>query len=136
MCGGHSLHKKDWLALGALASLPVAGAFGAGPMAGLLGGSAQATALDALGMGLGAAPGESAAGMAMLGTTAGGAGSTGGVLAGLQAYQKANALAQLAQGGDHAPQSAPMQRPQAATTDPGLADLYSLIYPIKKRKDY
>lgn len=134
MCGGHSLHKKDWLTLGALASVPVAGAFGVGPMSGLLGGSAQATALDAMGLGLGAAPGESAAGMAMLGTTAGGAGA--GAMSGLQALQKANLLMQLAQGGNQSQQPMPMQRPQAATTDPGLADLYSLIYPIKKRKDY
>lgn len=126
MCGGRSLHKKDWLQLGlGLGAAGVGlGAAGVGPLSGLLSGAAGA-----------AAPGEAAG--AFVGTAAELPGLGTGALKGLEAYQKANALMQLAQGpGQQTQQVGVAPRPQAATNDPALADLYSLIYPQRKRKDY
>lgn len=130
-----SWNRKDWLGFGAVAALPVAGLFGVGPLAGLLGGSAGATVADALGVGLGAAPGESAAGLGLLGTTAGGA-APAGLLNSLTALQKAHSLMALAGGGPNGETRMPMpQRPQAATNDANLAELFAGIYPQRKRRE-
>jgi len=110
--GGRSLHKKDWLTLGAVASLPVAGAFGVGPLSGLLGSSA-ALGAGQVGAGVGASglaemAGVGAATPGISGLISGS--SAPGVLKALEAYQKGQALIQLAQG-QQAP-VAPGQRPQ------------------------
>lgn len=133
MCGGHSLHKKDWLNLGlAVGSVATgAGAMGMGPLAGLLGGAEGAAGLGAAG--LGAAPGEAAG--AFVGTASQLPGMGTGVLKGLEAFQKANALMKLAGGGEQQQAQVTAQQPQSPAMSPDLDALYALIYPQRKRKD-
>lgn len=97
MCGGRSLHKKDWLTLGAIAGTAGVGlgAAGIGPLAGLLGG-AEAAGASALG--------GPQVGGGIEGLLAGGTGKT------LSALEKANMLMKLAAG----PGQQPMQMPAAA----------------------
>ena len=120
MCGGRSLHKKDWLNIGLGLGAAGIGAGMAGGVGGLLGG--------------GAAPGEAAG--AFVGTAADLPTVAGGALKGLQTLQKADALMKLTGGGgDQAQQYTPMQRPQAASPFPDIAELFAGIYPQRKRKE-
>lgn len=66
MCGGHSLHGKDWLKLAGGAALAATGlgAFGVGPLAGLLGGATTAGGA-ATTAGMGAAEAATTAGAAV-----------------------------------------------------------------------
>lgn len=126
--GGRSLHKKDWLTLAGLAAVPVgAGALGMGPLAGLLGSSAGAEAATALGIGLGAAPGEAAGAFTGLASAAP-TGLLGGAGKGLDALLKAQQLMQLAAGSGQpvmAGGGSPKRRKQ---TGSGL-DYFEQIYP-------
>lgn len=125
--GGHSLHRDDYLKLGALAAATATGfgAAGMGPLAGLLG---PAGAAEGLAMGMGAAPGEAmgaftGAASAMPGT---------GLLAGggktLDALLKARQLMMLASGGTQpmGMPDIPKRRKQPSGT--GL-DYLQQIYP-------
>lgn len=129
--GGRSLHKEDWLKLGALAAVPIgAGAMGMGPLAGLLGSSAGAETATALGLGLGAAPGEAAGAFTGLASAAPGAGLLGGAGKGLDALMRAQQLIALAQGGG-AP-AGMSQSPRRRKENPlagGMGSINS-IYPV------
>lgn len=125
--GGHSLHKKDYLQLAALAGsvtapmwLPaVGGMLGAG-------GSAAATAADAMGVGLGAAPGESAVPiLSALQTTAGGAAPA------VNTMQKIGLLQQLATMNQQPQQQAVAQPVHAAPTTGDGMDILKRIYALQ-----
>ena len=108
--GGRSLHKKDWLKLGGAVGAAVAAPY----LPGLLGlGGTAALGAGEVGAGVGASglaemAGVGAATPGISGLISGS--SAPGVLKALEAYQKGQALIQLAQG-QQAP-VAPGQRPQ------------------------
>ena len=113
MCGGNSLHKKDWLNIGlGLGAVGLgAGAAGVGPLSGLLGTAAGA-----------AAPGEAAGAFTGTISQLPGMGTT--ALKGLDTLQKAQALMKLA---DPSQQPiAPMSHPQQSMPDP-KEDLNALL---------
>ena len=162
MCGGHSLHKKDWLKIaGGLAAISapwtipaIGAAMGGGAAAGattgaagLLGAAAPGEAVGAFTGGLNALSyGGELASVGDIGTMLGGAApheltGVGGLNwdKGLRTFAKANEYMRLAGGGgqgDQASQYTPMQHPQAAPAPQSdLEALYALIYPQRKRKD-
>jgi hypothetical protein len=140
--GGRSLHKEDWMTLGALAAVPIGGGImGMGPLAGLLGGGQMsAGALGALG-GMGAEQAAMlaaqnaglgmAADVATLGAAAGSGGGLVGGLAGagkgLDALMRAQALMQLAAGNGQQIALAGPQKKQRKQSGTGL-DYISQIY--------
>lgn len=125
--GGRSLHKEDWLKLAGLAAIPVGGGIvGMGPLAGLLGSSAGAEAATALGIGLGAAPGEAAGAFTGLASAAP-TGLLGGAGKGLDALMRAQALMQLAAGNGQQIALAGPQKKQRKQSGTGL-DYISQIY--------
>lgn len=127
--GGHSLHKKDYLTLAALGAGMTAPMW-APAMGGLLGmgGSAGSTAADAMGIGLGAAPGESAVGIAdALATTPGGAAAIN-PLSRLSALRQAQGLLSLAQGPQQAQVAVNSPRQQMPQDTNGGLDFIRRIY--------
>lgn len=125
--GGRSLHKEDWLKLAGLAAIPVGGGImGMGPLAGLLGSSAGAEAATALGIGLGAAPGEAAGAFTGLASAAP-TGLLGGATKGLDALMRAQQLMQLAAGNGQQIALAGPQKKQRKQSGTGL-DYISQIY--------
>lgn len=128
--GGKSLHKKDWLTLAGLAALPVGGGLmGMGPLAGLLGSSAGAEAATALGIGLGAAPGEAAGAFTGLASAAP-TGLLAGTGKGLDALMKAQALMKLA-AGDQAPMAmSGVERKRRGNPMAGGMESFQSIWPV------
>lgn len=92
--GGHSLHKKDWLTLGATAGLAATGlgAAGIGPMAGLLGSAAPFA-------GAGAAAAAAEGSPALLGAGLGGASLGADAASGVAAPVELGSVRDLLGGG-------------------------------------
>lgn len=125
--GGRSLHKKDWLTLGAMAGVATA-PWTVPALGGLLGGTAAASSATGAGLGASGLAELASVGSATPGISSVISGSSvPKVLKALEAYQKGQALIQMAQGQQAPVAQESRAKPQTAMNSDAMK-LWQQIY--------